>query len=137
MRKLFEILSVLPVLAVFSCGATSAHERELFLSQKLQPIFERINQNYFAGELRNVEVRWGNLKTDDAKGLTRAYGDGSFLIELDRASNTKTSDAENVLKHEACHVSTWPEIEKHKKHPDFHGPAFSSCMRRFLRTGAN
>src|ERR1700674_4474950 len=113
-KKLFAVISV----AVIACSASHAHERESFHNQELQPIFQQINQYYFAGELKNVEVRWANLKSEDARGITRFYDNGSFLIEIDRARNTTRRYARMVLRHEACHVSTYVQIEQ--EHSDLH-----------------
>ena len=105
-----------------------AHEHELFRNDKLLTMFEQINDRYFGGELHNVEVRWANLKSEDARGITRSYGT-SFLIEMDRDTNKTSRIAQVALNHEACHVATYFQIEQ--EHSDLHGPLFRNCMRRF------
>jgi hypothetical protein len=127
MLKLKKRLSLLFGVALFGC----AHVHESPMGQTLQPMFESINQRYFGGELKGVEVRWANLTTEDARGLTRLFTDGSFLIEMDRASNTTQYDATFVLEHEACHVLTQSAIQK--MHSDLHSRTFTDCMRRFER----
>jgi hypothetical protein len=92
-------------------------------------MFEQVNQHYFGGVLQNVEVRWANLESEDARGITRSYGRWSFLIEIDRDTNKTSRAAQVVLKHEACHVATYFQIEQ--EHSDLHGPLFRNCMRRF------
>jgi hypothetical protein len=112
-----------------ACGTASAHERESFHNGTLVAMFEQINQHYFAGELKDVEVRWADLKSEDARGITRPYGTGSFLIEIDRHTNKTSRTAQVALNHEACHVATYVEIEE--EHSDLHGRLFRNCMRRF------
>jgi GGDEF domain-containing protein len=64
-------------------------------------------------------VKWGDLRDDDADGITYRYTDDSFAIVLDRSQNTSESEARETLRHEACHVATWG---------DGHGPKWQSCM---------
>jgi hypothetical protein len=124
-KKLFVILSA----AAMACSASFAHDHDASRSQELQPIFEQINQQYFSGQLKNVEVRWADLKSEEARGVTRFYDHGSFLIEVDRSTNAKSRDARIVLNHEACHVATHLKMEHESS--EFHGAAFQNCMRRF------
>jgi hypothetical protein len=108
-----------------------AHEHEPFRNGTLQAMFEQTNQHYFAGELNNVEVRWANLKSEDARAITRPYGNWSFLIEVDRDTNNTSRVTQVALNHEACHVATYFRVEQ--EHSDLHGLLFRNCMRRFSR----
>jgi len=129
--RLELILKQLILVAIVSsaCGVASAHERETFHNDTLVAMFEQVNQYYFAGELNDVEVRWANLKSEDARGITRPYGRGSFLIEIDRDTNKTSRTAQLALNHEACHVATYVQIEE--EHSNLHGRIFRNCMRRF------
>jgi hypothetical protein len=124
------MIKQLPMVAIamVTCGTTFAHEHESFRNETLLAMFEQTNQHYFAGGLHNVEVRWANLKREDARAITRSYGT-SFLIEVDRDTNKTSRIAQVALNHEACHVATYVQIEQ--EHSDLHGPLFRDCMRRF------
>jgi hypothetical protein len=115
--------------AAVAASAAFADDRQASADQDLQPAFEQINQAYFGGELKNVEVRWANLKTEDARGVTRFYDKGSFLIELDRKTNPTSRQSVEALNHEACHVAT--HLPGVSQAFDVHGPVFKDCMRRF------
>jgi hypothetical protein len=129
MIRAFIKCLILSGMALGACGIIIAHERASFRNDALLAMFEQINQHYFGGELQNVEVRWANLKSEHARGITRSYGRWSFLIEIDRDTNRTSRIAQEALNHEACHVATYFQIEQ--KHSDLHGPIFSNCMRRF------
>jgi predicted SprT family Zn-dependent metalloprotease len=116
-------------IAAFAAGAAFADDRQASADQELQPAFEQINQTYFGGELKNVEVRWANLKKEDARGVTRFCDKGSFLIELDRKTNPSSRLTLEALDHEVCHVAT--HFPGASEAFDEHGPAFRDCMRRF------
>jgi hypothetical protein len=134
-----RILSLVLLLGIASvpCFATPDRHPETFggaRSQSAQPVFDDINQGYFGGELRNVEVRWANLKAEKARGVTRFYDEGSVLIELDRGANQSLRNTRTTLSHEACHVATRPGVE-HESSNEVHGAAFQECMQRFSGKG--
>ena len=122
-------------IAAVAAGAAFADNRQASADQDLQPAFEQINQAYFGGELKNVEVRWANLKTEDARGVTRFFDKGSYLIELDRKTNPTPRQTVEALNHEACHVAT--HLPGTPEAFDVHGAAFKDCMRRFSNKKAN
>lgn len=115
--------AILAAIILGAYGGAQAHEHGPFHNDTLVAMFEQVNQHYFGGELRNVEVRWANLKSEDARGITRSYGRWSFLIEVDRDTNKTSRATQAVLKHEACHVATYFQIEQ--EHSDLHGPLFA------------
>jgi SprT-like family len=130
MRVKLIVKQLLMVLIVIgTSGIAFAHEHESFRNERLLAMFEQTNQHYFAGELQNVEVRWANLKSEDARAITRPYGRWSFLIEVDRDTNNTSRITQVALNHEACHVATYFQIEQ--EHSHLHGPLFRNCMRRF------
>jgi hypothetical protein len=114
------------VSALLSMGSYPSAPEIPLRDSDLQSIFQSINEHYFGSRLRDVEVSWADLTNVSAQGLTLAYDDGSFRIELDRAKNTNVGHARSVLKHEACHVETMKLISA-----DLHGPLFRACMLRF------
>ena len=126
-RILKQLIQAALVLGAY--GVAHAHEHGSFHNDTLMAMFEQVNQHYFGGVLQNVEVRWANLKSEDARGITRSYGRWSFRIEIDRDTNKSSGAALAALKHEACHVATYFQIEQ--EHSDLHGPLFRNCMRRF------
>jgi hypothetical protein len=131
-RELIVQQLILVAIVLVACGTASAHERESFNNDTLVAMLEQVNQHYFAGQLKDVEVRWANLKSEDDRGITRSYGSGSFLIEIDRDTNKTSRIAQVALNHEACHVATYVQIEQ--EHSDLHGRLFRNCMRRFSFT---
>jgi SprT-like family len=129
--RLFLLLCI----SAIPCCAASDHNFESHQDIALQSIFDEINQGYFAGNLQKVEVRWANLKTEEARGVTRFYDEGSFLIEIDRKFNPSFHKASITLYHEACHVATHAETQQQDP-SNVHGAAFQDCMRRFPSKGA-
>lgn len=92
-------------------------------------MFEQINHKYFAGQLTDVQVQWGNLATEKARGFTCFYDNGDFLIEIDRKQNPSPHAAFFALDHEACHVATHALVLQ--DHSEVHGATFQNCMVRF------
>ena len=111
------------------CCAQPKHKFDPYRDRTVQFIFEQVNNDYFEGQLSNVRVQWGNLAVEKARGLTRFYDNGSFLIEIDRKLNPSPGAAAFTLNHEACHVATHELLAQEA--PDQHGPDFQSCMIRF------
>jgi hypothetical protein len=81
-----------------------------------QPAFQRINAEYFAGQLPTPIFHYVNLS--DSLAETSQHGDRLFVIELRPGVDL------SVLRHEACHVATFDEAEAH-------GPLWTACMKRF------
>ncbi len=124
LKRIFLAVSI----AAMAGSVALANGRNSSATEPLQPVFEQINQSYFGGQLKNVEVEWADLKTEKARGVTRFYDQGSVVVEIDRASNKNSRDVQVALGHEACHVATHAQIAQFS---DVHGPVFQDCMRRF------
>lgn len=122
MRPLEKLISLVS-LAAICAGAAYAYNRESLRETNLNPVFQEINREYFAGELSGVRVAWDHL--DQERGETRKFGEGDILILVDQGENTSLADVRETLQHEACHVLVdWQELDKH-------GPMFQACMERF------
>jgi SprT-like family protein len=100
---------------------------EPYRDSDLQSVFQSINELYFNRQLKDVNVSWANLTYQKAQALTLSYDNGSFKIEVDRATNFNPGHTLSVLKHEACHVQTMTLVV----HADIHGSLFRACMRRY------
>jgi hypothetical protein len=100
---------------------------EPYRDSDLQSVFQSINERYFNHQLKDVNVSWANLTYQKAQAMTLSYDNGSFKIEVDRATNFSSGHTLTVLKHEACHVQTMTLV----LHADIHGPLFRACMLRF------
>ena len=118
-----DILISLLALAVIASGIRYAIMRERLSRADLHAWYQQENETEFAGSLQDASVEWGDLRQDDAEGITYKYDDDSFAIVLDRSTNTSESEARDTLRHEACHVATWGEEPKH-------GPKWQACMSR-------
>jgi predicted SprT family Zn-dependent metalloprotease len=88
----------------------------------LHRFYRQINAESFNGQLPDVQIEWSDLT--EQKGLTHWMDDGSFIIGVDRSANPNESELRDTVQHEACHVSTLPDIDK----GDPHGPAFQKCI---------
>ena len=111
------------------CCAQPKHKFDPYRDRTVQFMFEQVNNDYFEGQLSNVRVQWGNLAVEKARGLTRFYDNGSFLIEIDRRLNSSPDAAAFTLNHEACHVATHAAIAPELANE--HGQIFQNCMARF------
>ena len=117
------MLISLLALAVIVFGIRYHMMRERLRHADLHSWYEQENATVFGGSLQDASVEWGDLRQDDAEGITYKYDDDSFAIVLDRSTNTSESEARDTLRHEACHVATWGEEPKH-------GPKWQACMSR-------
>ena len=122
MRKWEQLVSGCAILVVCSRMAY-AYNREHLSRTDLNPVFQEINREYFAGELHGVRVEWRTL--DDNLGEAQKLGEHDYRIWIDRRENTSITKARDTLQHEACYVFVdWKE-------PEEHGPMFQACMKRF------
>jgi hypothetical protein len=122
------LLNILATLIVcLSIGRNCSVPHEPYRDSDLQSVFQSINELYFNRQLKDVNVSWANLTYQKAQAMTLSYDNGSFKIEVDRATNFNPGHTLKVLKHEACHVQTMTSV----LHADIHGPLFRACMLRF------
>ena len=120
-----DILISLLALAVIIFGIRYVVMRERLRRADLHAWYQQENATAFGGSLQDASVEWGDLRQDDAEGITYKYDDDSFAIVLDQSTNTSESEARDTLRHEACHVATWGEEPKH-------GPKWQACMSRSI-----
>src|SRR6266704_4475540 len=114
--RTWEKLASLTSVSVIVGGAAYTYNREHLSRMDLNPLFQEINREYFAGDLCGVRVEWASLDQDS--GQARKLGDGEFLILVDRNENTSLAEVRRTLAHESCHIYVnWQEQEEH-------GPAF-------------
>jgi len=116
-----DLLISLVALAVIVFGIRYHMMRERLRHADLHSWYQQENSTTFGGQLQDASVKWGYLKDKDAEGITYRLNDDSFVIVLDRNSNTSESKARETLKHEACHVANWDEKADH-------GPLWQACM---------
>jgi predicted SprT family Zn-dependent metalloprotease len=102
--------------------------RERVRSVSLNAVYQQLNRESFQGQLPDAEIVWSDLT--ERKGLTHWMDDGSFKIEIDRATNPSERELLDTVPHEACHIATLPHLEHGD---DVHGAAFQQCMTRFNR----
>ena len=114
-------------LALLLAGAKFAVARERLRQADLHERYQQINRVYFSGSLPDAYVHWAHL--EDAVGQTYTYKDGSIRIALDLGSISSEEDILETLRHEACHVKTYRDIQPAAQDP--HGPLFEACMLRF------
>jgi hypothetical protein len=110
-----RIISTLAILVILS-GCTFAYQRET-LRDSLDARFNRINVEYFHGQLLEVHVRWGLLDNDYGE----ARSDGVIII--DAGSVKDGTKLDEVIKHESCHIAVGVDEQ--------HGPKWQTCMERF------
>ena len=125
MRTLISILA----LAVICASVAYAAQREQFRRIDLHELYGQINSQSFNGQLPDVDIKFSDLTAE--RGVTRWMEDGSFIIDVDRASNPNERELRDTVQHEACHIATLPNIEPGADH----GPAFQNCMARFTLNG--
>jgi hypothetical protein len=116
-----DILISLLALAVIVFGIRYAIMRERLRRADLHAWYQQENATEFGGKLPDARVEWSDLSEDNDEGKTYQLTDDSFVIALDRNSNTSESEARDTLRHEACHVATWGE-------EPVHGPRWKACM---------
>jgi hypothetical protein len=116
-----DILISLLALAIIVFGIRYAVVRERLRHADLHAWYQQENATEFGGQLQDASVQWGYLKEKNAEGITYQLTDDSFVIVLDRSSNTSEKKARETLKHESCHIATWDEKADH-------GPRWSACM---------
>jgi hypothetical protein len=117
-----RILTAIAALFVIIGGCRYAYGRERLRKADLGAWYEEDNARYFNGELQPIQIRWGDLRAENALGITRGDTEASE-IELDRNELLTEADARAVLHHEECHAKTWGESP-------VHGPRFQDCMSR-------
>jgi hypothetical protein len=118
-----DILISLLALAVIVFGIRYAIMRERLRRADLHAWYQQDNAELFGGKLPDARVEWSDLSEDNDEGKTYQLTDDSFVIALDRNSNTSESEARDTLRHESCHVATWGENP-------IHGPKWQACMSR-------
>ena len=116
-----DILISLLALAVIVFGIRYAVMRERLRRADLHAWYQQENATDFGGQLQDASVQWGYLKEKNAGGITYQLTDDSFVIVLDRSSNTSEKKARETLRHESCHIATWDEKADH-------GPRWTACM---------
>lgn len=104
-----DISISLLALAIIFFGVRYHVLRERLRQADLHAFYQQTNSEFFGGQLQDAQVKWGDLREDDAEGETYQLTDDSFLIVLDPNQNTSESEARETLRHEACHVATWGE----------------------------
>ncbi len=107
-------------LAVIIFGCRYAYGRER-LRNSLSVWYGEDNVRYFDGQLPPVYLRWDNLQSEDALGITQTNENGYLEVVLDFYQLRSDQDAREVLHHEMCHIATWGS-------EPVHGPAFQTCM---------
>jgi predicted SprT family Zn-dependent metalloprotease len=123
----WRILVSLLSLAIICFGVGYAVGRERLRDpDHLHALYQQTNKEFFAGQLRDVEVKSHDLTEENAEGITYQETEDRFVIVPDPKWNTSEAEALDTMRHEACHVATWEEQE-----PDPHGPKFQECMKRF------
>jgi len=120
-KKACEIFISFLALAVIFFGIRYAAMRERLRHADLHAWYQQENATEFGGQLQDASVQWGYLKEKNAEGITYQLMDDSFVIVLDRSSNTSETKARETLKHESCHIATWDEKADH-------GPRWTACM---------
>jgi hypothetical protein len=121
--KRWERFVSLAALSVIVAGAAYAYQRERLANTDLNPEFQRINAQFFNGELSGVRVEWRTLDSD--MGEAEKLEERDYRIWIDRRENTSLADVRDTLKHESCHVYVdWKEAEEH-------GAMFRECMARY------
>jgi hypothetical protein len=116
-----DVLISLVAVAVIFFGIRYAAMRERLRRADLHAWYQQENATEFGGQLQDASVQWGYLKDKNAEGITYQLTDDSFVIVLDRSSNTSEKKARETLKHESCHIATWDEKADH-------GPRWIACM---------
>jgi hypothetical protein len=116
-----DVLISLLAIAIIVFGSRYAVMRERLRHADLHAWYQQENATEFGGHLQDASVQWGYLKEKNAGGITYQLTDDSFVIVLDRSSNTSETKARETLKHESCHIATWDEQADH-------GPRWTACM---------
>jgi hypothetical protein len=80
--------------------------------------YRELNVAYFEGKLPQARVVYADNLPDNILADTYEEIPGTFVIEVRPGVDV------DVLRHEACHVASWPEGNEH-------GPAWDRCMSRF------
>jgi hypothetical protein len=88
----------------------------------LQGIYRKLNLQFFRGELPKAQIEWDDLSDEEYMGLTYQRTDDSFVILIDRETNSGDDELLDTVKHETCHVAT------HGQEDNSHGPLFQRCM---------
>jgi predicted SprT family Zn-dependent metalloprotease len=118
-----RLLIALAALFVIVAGGRYAYGRESLRRADLGAWYQEDNAKYFGGELQPAHVRWGDLRAENAVGMTRTTGFSYLQIVLDRYELRTEADARRILRHEICHVATFDEEA-------LHGAEFQKCMSR-------
>jgi hypothetical protein len=120
-----RIKIIISVLALMTIGwgirFAVAQERKR-VPEFLQYKYRELNRTLFQNSLPPAIVEWADLSDADNMGQTMQQSDGTFLIQVDRTTNTRDEDLEDTMEHETCHVATWGQEE------DPHGLLFQDCM---------
>jgi predicted SprT family Zn-dependent metalloprotease len=116
------IISVLALMTIgWGIRFAVAQERKR-VPEFLQYKYRELNRTLFQNSLPPAIVEWADLSDADNMGQTMQQSDGTFLIQVDRTTNTRDEDLEDTMEHETCHVATWGQEE------DPHGLLFQDCM---------
>jgi hypothetical protein len=82
-----DLLISLLALAVIVFGIRYHMMRERLRHADLHSWYQQENARDFGGSLQDASVKWGDLRDDNAEGITYRYTDDSFAIVLDRSQN--------------------------------------------------
>ena len=74
-----------------------------------------------AGNCLLFYLRWDNLESEGALGITQTNENGYLEVVLDFYKLRSETDARSILHHEMCHVAT-------RSSEPAHGPEFQKCM---------
>jgi hypothetical protein len=69
-----RLLLALAALSVIVGGCRYAYGRESLRRADLGAWYQEDNAKYFGGELQPTHVRWGDLRAENAVGMTRTTG---------------------------------------------------------------
>jgi predicted SprT family Zn-dependent metalloprotease len=116
------VISVLALITIIWGVRFAVAQERKRVPEFLQNKYRDLNRTFFRNSLPSAIVEWADLTDADNMGQTMQQGDGTFLIQVDRTSNTRDEDLKDTMEHETCHVATWGQEE------DPHGPLFQDCM---------
>ena len=108
----------LQLLAVCAQLPRNTGERQSFLQSR----YRELNREFFGNSLPLARIEWADLTSYNRLGETYREDDGTFVVLVDRKTNTRDEDLQDTVFHEMCHVATW------MKEFDPHGLAFRACM---------
>ena len=114
-------ISTLALLAVVG-GVRAVAGEHRRTSEFLQTRYQEFNRRFFDNGLPPVRIEWAELTEYNRLGETYRENDGTFVMLVDRKTNTRDEDLQDTVFHEMCHVATW------RRQFDPHGSVFRACM---------